>query len=132
MIKFAGQFHNFRKTTVGDNLITFSVDGMYSKDIGELVAMNIGTEFIVHLETVNADSDLNKENVEIKERFVRKLHVLLKDLSVIRESSPEEAKKELKAELKKREMIAVSTTELGIKELAIACKIVQDWIKKHD
>lgn len=131
MIKFPAQYHNFRKTTLGENLITFSVDRAYSKDILELVGREIGTQFIVHLEDITQDTSLHKDPDELNVRFTKKLHVLLAEVAEAKDIKPEEAKEMLREELKNRKMIEESTTELDVKGLAIACNIVEEWINQH-
>ena len=131
MIKFACQYHSYRRTTLGENLIVFSVDRAYSKDITELISAEIGTQFIVHLEDVTQDTNLHKDPDEMAVRFTRKLHVLLAEIAEMKGVKPDKAKDMLRKELKSRKLIEKSTTELDLKGLAIACNIVEEWINKH-
>lgn len=132
-IQFAGQFHGFRATTLGDRIISFRVDELYADSVKELVSTRIGTEFVITLVNVTDETNLNDGSVNrtIQERFYKKLHVLLNDYAVIKEIEPEEAKEELKKELAKRGMIEKSTKELDVKGLAVANNIVEQWIEKH-
>lgn len=129
LIKFPGQFHSFRKTTLGDNLITFSVDRAYSQSIKELVSTDIGTEYVVHLEDVTSSTNLNKDNKELKERFMNKMHGLLGQLAEEKGCTPEIAKEKLRSKLREMDLIKKSTTELDLKGLSIACNIVEKWLK---
>ena len=131
MIKFPSQFHSYRKTTLGENLITFSVDRAYSKEMVELVGREIGTQFIIHLEDITQDTNLHKDPDELNLRFRKKLHILLAEVAEAENIKPEEAKGMLREELKRRKMIEKSTTELDLKGLAIACNIAEEWINKH-
>lgn len=131
MIKFPAQFHSYRKTTMGESLITFSVDRACSKDTMDLVGKEIGTQFILHLEDITQDTSLHKDPDELNNRFVRKLHFLLSEYAEQSGMKPEEAKNQLKETLKDKKLIEKSTTELDIKGLAIACNIVDDWIQKN-
>lgn len=130
MIQFPAQYHSYRKTTVGENLIVFSVDSAYSQDILPLIGQQIGTQFVIHLEDVTQDTNLHKDPDALKERFVRKLHVLLAEFSTIKDIKPEEAKKLLKDALKSKNMIETSTKELDLKGLAVACNIVENWLNQ--
>ena len=131
MIKFPGQYHSFRKTTLGDNLITFCVDANYSKMISSLVEQKIGTEFMIHLEDVTSETNINNTSFELDEKFVKKLHGLLGEYAELVGIKPEEAKKKLKGQLMRMELISQSTKELDIKGQAIACNLVEKWIKEH-
>ena len=131
MIKFPAQYHSFRKTTLGDNLITFCVDGAYSKSISELVEQKIGTEFMLHLEDVTNETNINHTPRELTDRFQNKLHGLLGELAELKGIKPEEAKKKLKKVLIEKGMIEKSTKELDLKGQAKACAIVEKWIENH-
>lgn len=131
MIKFPAQLHNFRKVVLGDNIISFSVDRMYSDNIVEVIKNEIGTEFIVYLENVTSETSLNADNIELREKFGRKLHALLKDLASVKKCKPEEVKTVLKQYLKDKKLIKESTTELDLKGLAIACNWTETEIKIH-
>lgn len=131
MTKFPAQFHGFRKTIMGENLITFCVDKLYSETLKDLVVKDIGTEFVVHLEDVTSETNLNEDPEELKSRFVKKMHGLLAEYAEIRQISPEETKEDLKNRLKERKMIENSTKELDIKGLAIACSMVEKLIDEH-
>jgi len=132
MIKFPAQYHNFRKNTLGENIITFSVDGNYSRDIMELVSMKIGTEFVVYLEDVTSETNINYTPTEITDRFTKKLHALLGELALLKGVKPNAAKNKLKEALKKKGLIVKSTKELDIKGQAIACNIVEAWMKESE
>jgi len=131
MINFPGQFYAYRKTVLGDNLITLRVDSIYSKMVMELVETDIGTEFNVLLEDVikKERADANKD---VKERFFGQFHSKIAELADLLNISPEECKKKIKEELRELKMIEVSTKELDIKGLAIACNIIDNLIKKQD
>ena len=130
MIKFPAQYHSFRKTTLGDSLIVFSVDRAYSQSIKELVSTDIGTEYVVHLEDVTSQTNLNEDNKELKERFVNKMHGLLGRVAEERNVEPEKVKDKLKEKLKEIGLIEKSTKELDLKGLAIACNTVEKWLNK--
>ena len=131
MIKFPAQYHSYRKTTLGENIIQLSVDRAYSQDILELIGKEIGTQFVVHLEDVTQDTNLHRDPDELQVRFMNKLHVLLAELANIKDVKPAKAKEVLRTELKNRKLIEKSTTELDVKGLAIACNIVEEWINKY-
>ena len=131
MIKFPAQYHSFRKTTLGDNLITLVVDSNYSKDISPLVEEKIGTQYIVHLEDVTNETNINNTPRELTDRFQNKLHGLLGELAELKDVKPEEAKKKLKKVLIDKGMIEKSTKELDLKGQAKACAIVEGWIENH-
>lgn len=131
MIRFPGQFHSFRKTTLGDNVISFSVDRLYSQEIKELVSTDIGTEFVVHLEDVTTSTNLNEDNKELKDRFRNKMHAHIADFAELKDISALEAKNALREELKERKLINKSTTELDLKGLAIANNIIESWLKEN-
>src|SRR3990167_9219210 len=96
MIKFPAQYHSYRKTTLGESLITFSVDRMYARDTLELVGAEIGTQFIIHLEDITQDTSLHKDPDELAIRFTKKLHVLLSEYANIKDIKPNKAKDELR------------------------------------
>lgn len=130
MIKFAAQLHGFRKTTIGDNIVSFSVDRIYSDSIKEIVGEEIGTQYIVHLESVNTGTNMNVDPIDLKERFVKKLHALLGQLAEAKGETPKMVKDKLKNYLKLHKIIEESTKELDIKGLAIASNIVQKWLNE--
>lgn len=131
MIKFPGQYRNFRKTTIGENIISFSVDRLYAESIKDLVSTDIGTEFVVYLENVTESTNLNKDNKELRERFVNKMHAQLGELAELKNVKPEKAKDKLKEKLKEMKLIEKSTKELDLKGLAIANNIVRKWIEEN-
>lgn len=131
MIKFPGQYYNFRKTTLGENIISFSVDKLYSQSIKELVSTDIGTEFVVHLEEVTDKTNINQDNKEIRERFVNKMHAQLGELAELKDITPKKAKDRLKEHLKEMGLIKESTKELDLKGIAIANNIVRKWIEEN-
>ena len=131
LLKFPAQLHAFRKTTLGDNLITFSIDRAYSDQVVDIVRKEIGTEFVVYLEDVTKETNLNEDRVEVRERFVRKMHALLGELSELLGTTKEEEKEHLKEVLKKKGVIKESTKELDLKGLAQACNYLEDKIAKH-
>lgn len=130
MIKFAAQLHGFRKTTIGDNIVSFSVDRVYSESIKEIVGEDIGTQYIIHLEAVNTGTNLNVDPVELKDRFVKKLHALLGQLAEAKGTKPEEEKERLRKHLISLKLMEKSTKELDVKGLAIGCNIVEKWINE--
>lgn len=130
MITFPAQYHSFRKTTLGDNLIVLCVDSNYSKSISGLVEQKIGTEYLVHLEDVTNETNINNTPEELTGKFTKKLHALLGELAELKNVKPDKAKTRLKEHLKKVGMIKESTKELDIKGQAIACNIVEKWIKE--
>ena len=127
------QYHSFRKTTLGDNILSFRVDQMYSDTVGELVQAQIGTEYVMKLEKVNTDTVLGGEskNIDTEEKFRRTMHARINELADIREKDREEVKDSLRQELIKRKLIEKSTKELDIKGLAIAVNILDTWIKEN-
>jgi transposase-like protein len=131
LLKFPGQLHAFRKTTLGDNLITFTVDRAYSEQIVDIIKKEIGTEFVVYLEDVTSETNLEEDPKELKERLFSKLHGLLGRLSEISGRTKEQEKTSLKKELIRKEMIKESTTELNIKGLVVACNIVEEMINAN-
>lgn len=131
MIKFPAQYHSFRKTTLGDNLITLLVDGDYSKSISELVEQKIGTQYVIHLEDVTQDTNLHKDPDDLLIRFRNKLHVMIAEYATMRDLKPDKVKDELRKVMINKKLMVKSTTELDIKGLAVACNVVEEWINKH-
>lgn len=131
LLKFPAQLHNFRKTTIGDNLITFSVDRAYSDQIIDVIRKEIGTEFVIYLEDVTSETNLNEDSVQVRERFVHKMHALLGELAELSGRDKEAEKTSLKKELIKKGLIKESTKELNLKGLGIACNIVEEMINAN-
>ena len=131
MIKFAAHLHGFRKTTIGDNIVSFSVDRSYSDQIKDIVGEEIGTQYIVHLEQVNTGTNVNVDPIELKERFVKKMHALLGQLAELKVEKPEKTKDRLREHLKELKIIKESTKELDIKGLAVSCNILEKWMNGY-
>jgi len=127
-MQFSAQLHNFRKTTLGDNLITLSVDSVFSKTISELIEKDIGTQFTVTLDEEGV-VDEKSANKDTRERMWGRMHALINDLSEVLGIEPEKAKHLLKIRLKDSGMINLSTTELDIKGIIKACHILDEMIK---
>lgn len=129
------QFHSFRKTTLGDNLITFRVDEMYSASLDELLRERINTEFVMKLEKVDANTVLGGvvgQNTDTRDKFFKQLHAKIREYQE-REGTKteEEVKLQLKEAMQKRGISYDSTRELGIKELAVATGILKDWLMEE-
>ena len=126
------QYHSFRKTTLGDNIISFRVDQMYSDTVGELVQAQIGTEYIMRLEDVTTGVVLGGEQKtkDTKGRFWSKMHSLIGEIAEKRNTAKEDIKEELRDWLILRKHIVKSTKELDIKGLAVACNILEKWLKE--
>ena len=124
------QYHRFMKTTMGDNIISFRVDQMYSDTVGELVQAQIGTEYIMRLQDVTTGVVLggNVKNINTEEKFRRTMHALIGQIAGKRSVEKETVKDELKDWLILRKHIVKSTKELDIKSLAISCNILQKWL----
>lgn len=130
MIKFPCQFHGYKKTTLGDTIVSFRIDEMYSDQTLDLAGKKIGTEFVLYFEDVTADTNLNEDNKDVRERFWSKMHVLINQLAGNINQSEEYSKQLIREELKKKGLIEKSTKELDIKGLAIACNILERWINE--
>ncbi len=131
-IEFPGQYHNFRKTTIGDNIVSFFVDRSQSQQIKELVTEEIGTEYMITLVPTSANnSTQDGDPKELTQRFMNKLHGLLGEYAQ-KEGlrNVEEAKRKLKEHLIETRMINKSTKELDIRGLAKSCRIVEEWINQ--
>lgn len=131
MIKFPAQFHNFRKTTIGDNLVSLSIDRAYSQDVIELVGKEIGTEFIVYLEEVTSETNITEDSVELKTRFRNKMHALISELATLKQTEPKAIKDVIRAKLIEQNVIVKSTSELSLKGYGTACNILDEMIGKH-
>lgn len=132
MKAFPAQFNRFSKNVMGDNIISLRVDARFSSDISELVAKNIGTEFMIHM--VEVDINLpppEPVGTDLKEKFWKKMHSLINDFAVLNGESPEYIKKNLKSQLKLEDLIESSTKELDIKGLSRACEILEKWIADY-
>jgi len=128
LITFPGQFSNFRVTAIGDRMVTFRVDELYSESIKDIVSTPVGTEYVVTLVPVGANTDLKEVKETMARRFGKKLHAEMAELAELLDVSPEEVKNNLREELKQRGMIVESTTELPVSGLAIAVNIIEKWI----
>lgn len=131
MKPFPVQFNRFSKNVMGDNIISFRVDALYSKDISELVAKDIGTEFMCTLIEADVAMPEAQASPDVKERFVRKMHVLISDLAELKGTSAKDEKEELRAMLKEEKLIEKSTTELTLKGYAIACDYLEKQIQEY-
>ena len=130
MIKFPAQFHGYKKLTLGDTIISFSVDQMFAKETLELAGEDIGTQYIVWLEPVTPETNLNADHKDIDDRFRGKMHALINELATWSGKEATEVKDDLREVLKDKKLIQSSTTELDIKGLAIACNILEKWIEQ--
>jgi|GEM_PF-3868793 len=128
MIKFPGQFHSYRKTTIGDNIVSFTIDRLYSKSVSELVETDIGTEFIVYLEPTTQETNINEDSNELLEKWRRQLHAQLSELAKKKGTTQKEEKNKLRDILIKKGLIIESTKELNLKGYAVAINIVQEWL----
>lgn len=131
MIKFPAQFHNYRKTTLGDNIVSFSIDKSFSKNVVELVEKDIGTEFVVYLENVTSNTNLNEDTDELIVKFRKQMHALLSNLAELKGTTQKDEKDIIREELKKRNLIEESTKELNLKGFAIAINIINQLIEEH-
>ena len=129
MIQFPATFHGFRKTVVGESLLTLSIDESFSKEAAELLGKQTNAMFMVYLEDVAPEDDIKKDSKGVKEKFMIRLHVLLSELSDARVTTPEEEKDRLKRELIAAGVIEKSTKELSVKELARVCSALEETIK---
>lgn len=125
------QYHSFRKTTMGDNILSFRVDQMYSDTIAELVQAQIGTEYVMKLEKVDVNTVLggsvSSEDPTL-ERFRRQLYAKCRDYEERAGVTEKEVKSKLLAALSKRNIVVESRKELDIKQLAIAISTVDKWL----
>ena len=122
------QYHAFRKTTLGDNIISFRVDQMYSNTVGELVQADIGTEYIMRLEKVSTDMPTQK--TDTKDNFFRQLHAKMREYGERGGLDESEVKSVLKELMQKRGVKFESTKELGIKDLAMAIGIMGNLLEE--
>ena len=73
----------------------------------------------------------DNENLDLEVRFRRKLHATIHEFEFVYQMYPDEAKSELKTLLRNKGLIKVSTKELDIKGLAIACNLLEEIIRKE-
>jgi len=131
MIKFPAQFHGYKKTTLGDTIISLRVDELYAEGTLGLAGKKIGTEFVVHLEDVTTDTNIYEDNKDVRDKFWSKMHGLINLYAEMIKETPEFVKDSLKEELKSKNLIKESTKELDIKGLAISCNILERWISEQ-
>lgn len=119
-----GQLHNLRKTTLGDVLITISVDRSQAGTAAELMFHDVGTQFKISLEVEGQEEDLNEPTTR---KFQKKMHELIREVAEHLGESEDEIKNRLRVHLISKEIIEKSTTELDIKGYTIANKILKEW-----
>lgn len=128
------QIHNVKKTTMNDVIISFRVDGMYAYTCSELFQTNIGTEFVMKLEKVDTTTVLGDPSQHDAksphERLWGKMHALINLYANKTGIYSETIKDKLKEELKGKGLMNESTKELNLKGLAIACNLLEEWIKE--
>lgn len=132
MKEIPAQYHSFRKTTLGDNLVTFRVDQMYSNTLRDLIEQQIGTEFKMSLEKVDVGTILggSATNDDTEQKFFRQLRAKMREYGEKTGENEEEVKSKLLSALSKRRIDIDSTTELDIKGLAIAIGIMSNMLEE--
>ena len=130
MIKFPAQVHGFRRTVTGDNYLTLSVDSSFSNDISEIMQKDSNAMFMVYLEDVKPEDNLQEESKTLKEKFTTRLHVLIAEIAEIDGISPLLAKSEIKMQLLDSGEIKSSTKELSIRQLSKLCASLEQTIKE--
>lgn len=126
------QLNAIRKTTIGDIILSFRVDELYAESVQELFIKKVGTEFVMKLEDVTSSTMLDTEGESsdsTKEKFFRQLRAKMREYEEISKNSDKEVKTRLLIALSKRGIEIESTKELGIKELAIAIGVIDNWLK---
>lgn len=126
------QLHNIRKTTMGEIIISFRVDELYTETVQELFLKKIGTEFVMKLEDVTSNTVLGGEpmNNDTRDKFFRQLHAKMREFEERSGTNEVEVKQKLIMALSKRNIDEVSTKDLDIKGLAIAISIVSEWLNE--
>lgn len=124
-MEYKAQLHSVRKTTIGDVLITLSIDKAYAGSAAELMFHDIGTQFGV---TMIEDGEVNDEgNNDALRKFQIKMHAKIRDVAEQTLKTEEEIKSKLKAQLKVEHLIKESTTELTIKGYLRAIHLLDTW-----
>lgn len=123
-MEIIAQLHNLRKTTLGDVLVTLSIDRSMAGSAAELMFHDVGTQFRVTLEAEGKEKDLNEPTTR---KFQKKMHELIREVAEDQGDTEENVKETLKKELIKQGLIEKSTTELDIKGYTKANIILQRW-----
>jgi integrase len=62
MIKFPATFHGFRKTVLGESLLTLSIDETFSKEAAELLGKHTNAMFMVYLEDMQPEDNIKEDS----------------------------------------------------------------------
>ena len=125
---FPAYLHNFRKTVMGENIISLSVDSAFSKQITDVLNIENGSRLLVRIEVADEQKEVPQNN-DTKEKFRKTMHVKIRELADKTDKTEDDVKDELREQLIKNDVIKESTKELDIKGYAIACNILDDWMK---
>lgn len=130
MKEIPAQIHRITKTVMGETLITFRVDEMYTDTIQELFLKKIGTEFKMKLEDVSPETVLGSGNDDSRERFMKQLCAKMNEYMNKTGMAETDCKEQLFDKLQELGIKVHSRTELGLKGLAIAIGIVDKWLNE--
>mgnify|MGYP001575661219 FL=1 len=123
---FPAYLHNFRKTVMGENIISLSVDSAFSKQITDVLNIENGSRLLVRIEVADEEKEVAQNN-DTKEKFRKTMHVKIREAATKTGLTEKEIKDGLKLRLRQKNLIKESTTELDIKGYAIACNILDEW-----
>lgn len=123
---FPAYLHNFRKTVMGENIISLSVDSAFSKQITDVLNIENGARLLVRIEVADEQKEVPQNN-DTKEKFRKTMHVKIREVAEHAMVTEKQIKDELKARLISKGLIKESTTELDIKGYAVACNILEEW-----
>ena len=123
---FPAYLHNFRKTVMGENIISLSVDSAFSKQITDVLNIENGSRLLVRIEVADEQKEVPQNN-DTKEKFRKTMHVKIREVADSRDKTEKEIKDSLKAILIGKGIIKESTTELDLKGYAIACNLLDNW-----
>ena len=126
---FIAYLHGFRKTVMGENIISLSVDSTFSKSISDVMEIDAGVPLIVRIEIKDIEEKEPQKNQDTKDKFRKTMHVKIRKVAEKKNNTEDDVKDQLKKKLIEKKIIEKSTTELDIKGYAIACNILDDWLK---
>ena len=122
---FPAYLHNFRKTVMGENIISLSVDSAFSKQITDVLNIENGSRLLVRIEVADEQKEVPQNN-DTKEKFRKTMHVKIREVAERDGKTEKEVKDDLKTTLSEMKLIKSSTTELDIKGYAIACNLLDE------
>jgi len=115
--------HHSGPNAIGDHKLTFSVNEERINEVGDLMKVRKGTEFIMTLESVikdKIDEDLIQETPnQTLNRFRKRFHSLMSEVADLKRKTPEEIKEAIKKRLVREKIIESSTKELNLNQLSL-------------